>query len=327
MDSVLVDAIRLENNENSKMLISFENSYIYTYSVIERRPYLIYKKNDDNTFLLLDLCTNPIEIKCLYYNKDKGKWFITSQNTEVIYYNIINYQEIPRKIFNNFNKKIVIFIRHGESQSNFTRNYHLPNPELSDNGTCQAEILSEKLIRFDTYLKDSKPNSFFYNFNKGIELAVISPLKRTLLTALPTLKRLTAIPVQENFLCTEKTHNEESNKGFSILQEYKDYCETILPNRININDENEYINWCNIIWKNLPDDNDEILIKYRCKLFNDYLKSKNEKVIVVFTHYNFIKTYFEEVLCISKTNLEYKMNADTNINSYYNTDFIPIFQD
>ena len=324
MDSVLVETIRVDNNENCKMLISFENSYIYNYSRIEKKPYLIYKKSNDNTFLLLDLHTNPIEIKCLYYND--GRWFITSQSLDIIYYNILNYQEIPRKIFNNLNKKIVIFIRHGESQANFSNNYQLPNPELSENGVCQAENLSEKLIRFNTYLKDSNPDSFFYNFNKGIELAVISPLKRTLLTALPTLNILTDIPVQENFLCTEKTYNEESNKGFSTLEEFKDYCDTTLPNRIDIND-NEYNNWNNIIWKNLLDNNDEILINYRCKLFNDYLKSKNEKVIVVFTHYNFIKTYFEEVLCISKTNLKYSMNGDSNINSFNNTDFIPIFHD
>ena len=57
------------------------------------------------------------------------------------------------------------------------------------------------------------------------------------------------------------------------------------------------------------------------------LLETNEKVIIVFTHYIFIKTYFEEVLCLSKTNLEYKMDADRNINSFNNTDFIPIFHD
>ena len=154
----------------------------------------------------------------------------------------------------------------------------------------------------------------------------MTPLKRTLLTALPTLKILTDIPVQSNFFCTEATNDEESNKGFSTSREFMDYCNRTLPDRIDT-DNKEYNDWYNIIWKNLLDNNDNKLIKYRCKLFNDYLKSKNEKVIIVFTHYIFIKTYFEEVLCLSKTNLEYKMDADRNINSYNNTDFIPIFHD
>jgi broad specificity phosphatase PhoE len=324
MDNVLVEAMRVENNENCKMLISFENSYIYNYRRDASKPYLIYKKDNNNTFLLLDLHTNPIEIKCLCYNN--GRWYITSRDLATPYYNILNYQEFPRLNFNNLNKKIVIFIRHGESEANRTHNHELPHPELSDKGMRQAETLSEKLIRFDEYLKTSIPTSFFNNYNKGIELAVISPLKRTLLTALPTLTRLPDIPVRSNILCTEATSNQESNKGYSTTREYLEFCNSTLPDRIRINDD-EYNDWYNMIWKNFEDDNDNILINYRCKLFNDYLKSRNEKVIVIFTHYNFIKKYFEEVLGLSKTNLEYKMNADRNINSFNNTDFIPIFHD
>jgi hypothetical protein len=324
MDNVLVETMRVDNNENCKMLISFENSYIYNYRKDASKAYLIYRKDDNNTFLLLDLHTNPIEIKCLHY-KD-GRWYITSRHLETTYYNILNYQEIPRLNFNNLNKKIVIFVRHGESEANKTRNHQLPNPVLSDKGMRQAETLSEKLIRFDNYLKTSKPHGFFNNYNKGIELAVISPLKRTLFTALPTLTRLPNIPVQGNFLCTEATSNQESNKGYSTTGEYLDFCNCTLPGRIHINDD-EYNSWYNMIWKNFEDNNDNKLIDYRCKLFNDYLKSRNEKVIVIFTHYNFIKKYFEEVLGLSKTNLEYKMNEYKNINCLKNTDFIPIFHD
>jgi len=324
MDNVLVETVRVDNKENCKMLISFENSYIYNYRRDASKAYLIYRKDNNNTFLLLDLHINPIEIKCLYYND--GRWYITSRHRETTYYNILNYQEIPRLNFNNLNKKIVIFIRHGESEANRSHNHDLPNPVLSDNGERQAVALSEKLIRFDEYLKKSIPTSFFNNYNKGIELAVISPLKRTLLTALPTLRRLTNIPVQGNFLCTEATWNQESNKGFSTSREFLDDCNTTLPDRIHTNDE-EYNNWYNIIWKNFRDDNDNKLINYRCKLFNNFLKSRNEKVIVIFSHYCFIKTYFEEVLGLSKTNLEYKMNEYNNINCLKNTDFLPIFHD
>lgn len=324
MDNVLVEAIKNDDKESCKILISFEHSYIYNYRRSENKAYLIYRKEGNNNFLLLDIHTNPIQIKCLFYRE--GKWFITNRDNSEIYYNILNYQEIPRVNFNNLNKKIVIFIRHGESEANISGNHNLPNPTLSKKGELQSMTLSDKLVRFNQYIKTSMASGFFYNYNKGIELAIISPLKRTLLTALPTLTRLTDIPVQANFLCTEATSNHRSNKGFSTSDEFLSNCNTILPGRVTTKDT-EYNNWYNIIWKNFDDNNDSNLINYRCKLFNDFLKSRTEKVIIIFSHFNFIKKYFEEVLGISKTNQTYKMNEYDNINCLENTNFIPIFHD
>jgi len=110
MDNVLVEAIRNDDKESCKILISFEHCYIYNYRSSANKAYLIYRKEGNNNFLLLDIHMNPIQIKCLYYSDSEGKWFITNRDNSEIYYNILNYQEIPRVNFNNLNKKIVLFI-------------------------------------------------------------------------------------------------------------------------------------------------------------------------------------------------------------------------
>jgi broad specificity phosphatase PhoE len=203
------------------------------------------------------------------------------------------------------NKKLVIFIRHARSISNDTKNFLIRNTDLCQQGYEQAKILADKLYNFNNYLKTQT------QYSKGIELAIISPLKRTLLTAVPTLEKLPDINVETSFLCTENAVSP-SSVGFSTVEEFKEFNNSVINRNIKVN-ETEYAEWSKLIWNNYI--SDIILIHKRKKLFDEFIRSRNEKVIIVFSHGNFLKLYFDHILDDNKS---YDLSLD-------NTHFIPVY--
>ena len=67
--------------------------------------------------MILDINKYPIERKKLVF--ENGFWKFKRIGNELIYH-IINYQQMPIPMYNNSDKKIVIFIRHGKSTANLS---------------------------------------------------------------------------------------------------------------------------------------------------------------------------------------------------------------
>jgi len=275
----------LIDNSQSDMLISLKYGFIFNYN--NNCSYLLPNSNvDHNNLLAFDINSNTMK-KIVSLNNN-----LTIKN---ISYN---------------NKKLIIFIRHARSISNDTKNYLIRNPDLCQKGYEQSKILASKIIDFNNYLKSKT------NYIKGIELAIISPLKRTLLTAIPTLEKLSDINVETSFLCTE-TALSPSNTGFSSVEEFKQFNNSIINKNIKVN-EKEYNKWSELIWNSYM--NDIVLIHKRKKLFDEYLKSKNEKVIIIFSHGDFLKKYFNHILNDDNRDTDYKLYLE-------NTNFITMYHD
>ena len=264
--NILVEGV--VDNTKSDLLISLKYGFIFNYN--NNCAYLLYNS------VVLDI--NTITVKN-----------VTLPNNNISYNN----------------KKLIIFIRHARSISNDTRNHLIRNTDLCQQGYDQAEILSDKLVNLNNFLKSQTP------YTKGIELAIISPLKRTLLTAVPTLKKIPEINVETSFLCTE-TAVSPSSVGFTMVEEFKEYNHSIINRNIKVNDD-EYNKWSKLIWNNYV--SDIISVHERKKLFNKFLRSRNEKVILVFSHGDFLKLYFDYIL---DDNQSYGLSLD-------NTHFIPMY--
>lgn len=261
------------DNTKTDLLISLKYGFIFNYNI--NNAYLLYNS------VALDI--NSITVKNL-----------TLPNNN-LFNNNISYN----------NKKLIIFIRHARSISNNTRNYLIRNTDLCQQGYDQADILADKLVNLNNFLKSQTP------YTKGIELAIISPLKRTLLTAVPTLKKIPDINIETCFTCTE-TAFSPSSVGFSTVDEFKEFNTSTINRNIKVN-EDEYNKWSKLIWNNYV--SDIILVHERKKLFDNFLRSRNEKVIIVFSHGDFLKLYFDYIL---DDNQSYGLSLD-------NTHFIPMY--
>ena len=285
--NLLVNGI-IDNN-SSEMLISTKYGFIFNYN--NNYSYLLSDNVDFNNISVLDTTSSTIKKLVLLNNN-----LIINQNF----------------LYNN--KKLVIFIRHARSISNDTRNFLIRNPDLCQQGYEQTKVLASKILNLNNYLKSNTL------FTKGIELAIISPLKRTLLTAIPTLEILPNINVESSFLCTESAFSPSklafspSNVGFLTVDEFQKFNNSITSKNIKVNND-EYNKWSKLIWGN--NINDTVLIHDRIKLFNEFIKSKNEKVIIVFSHGDFLRQYFNYIL---NDNIDYKLYLE-------NTHFISMYHD
>jgi broad specificity phosphatase PhoE len=286
----------LENNLNNIVVDGFIDnipnpfiiSFNYGFVITKNQTFLFFKTFDQYNYLILSIDT--MTLKNLTF--ENNIWIIKNNyniNENLCYYN----------------KKIIIFIRHGESITNKTEDYSIFNPELSEQGYHQSNILSSKLINFNNFLQSQ------YLYFKGIELAIISPLKRTLLTSIPTITMLPNIKVNSSFLCTELA-GSPPEQGFLTIDQFQKYNKSVINININI-DVNEYNKWSQLIWDSGR--SDDTLIYDRVRLFDDYLKSREEKVIIVFSHFQFIQSYFNYIL---------KDNFNVSLQ---NTQFIPIYHD
>ena len=286
----------LENDLNNIVVNGFIDnipnpfiiSFNYGFVITRTQTFLFYKTFDQYNYLILSIDT--MTLKNLTF--ENNTWNIKNNyniNENICYYD----------------KKIVIFIRHGESITNKTEDYSIFNPELSEKGYQQSNILSSKLINFNNFLQSQ------YSYYKGIELAIISPLKRTLLTSIPTISMLPNINVNSSFLCTELA-GSPPEQGFDTINQFQEYNKSVTNININIDDE-AYNKWSKLLWNS--NRSDYTLISDRVRLFDDYLKSREEKVIIVFSHFQFIQSFFNYIL---KDNF--------NI-SLQNTQFIPIYHD
>lgn len=269
----------LIDDTKSNMLVSLKYGFVFNY-------------NHNSSYLLLNtkINSNNLSVFDINYNTIKNLTLTNNKINQTISYN---------------NKKLVIFIRHARSISNNTKNYLIRNTGLCQRGYEQSEQLAEKLFNFNDFLESQT------SYSKGIELAIISPLKRTLLTAVPTLKRLPKIEVETSFLCTE-TAFSPSSTGFSTVEEFKEFNNSVINRKIKVN-EDEYNKWSKLIWKNYIAD--IISVHERKKLFNEFIRSRNEKVIIVFSHGDFLKLYFDYIL---DDNINYGLSLD-------NTHFIPVY--
>ena len=307
MDTVIVK----KQGTDNKILISFKYGFIYDYE--RKKSYLLHHEQQPNVFKLLDIYDNPISRKFLKYNADgqdpNNKWQVLN-NDMSLKYDIYGYQHLPPINYNIYNKKIVIFIRHGESMANVHGSHMDFNlVELSARGKQQAVELKNKLIRFDTMLKASPENSTFYHYRKGIQAAIISPLKRTLLTGLPTFQQLPNLPIKVTPLCSEYA-NTRSDMCFSRSQDYLDWVPTTglvnhngVNNRLSMDNAN-YDKWANILWKNFDDKNDGIVFDHRLRLFEEYIKKQKENVIMVVSHGQFIYHYFNKIIKSPNYNIQ-----------------------
>jgi broad specificity phosphatase PhoE len=260
----------------------------FLYNSINNMSYLIYNYNNNN-------------ISLISFNQDKLTYSYINNN--IYYYDkyCIQVNNLDKNNnFNIYNKKIIIFIRHGESIANIEQRNNISiynqtrNPKLSSLGIEQSKNLTNKLNNINYFLKN--------NFNNFIELAIISPLLRTYLTSFYALNN--TIPLIGSFLCTEKVN---TNSDIGDLN-YEDNLNK------NLFDKNDYNFWSNKLWRNWNGKHLRSLkydLEERVILFNDYIKSRNEKVIVVFTHFEFMKEFFNKIVKIKIDNIK-------------NTDIYPI---
>lgn len=312
-----ITATDLKEKKSVKFLITFTYGFIWNFD--KKKGYLIYNTYDNKTFKLLDIGTDdPSRIrKLLKFENNKWKITLLQENNYPLYELNYNGPSLNGSYDVN-NRKIVIFVRHGQSTVNLNKRYNDEyDADLSEEGKKQAKKLGDKLINFNNLLINSKNDnkSFFYNYSSGIELAVVSPLKRTLKTALPTLNAIGTIKVEESFLCTERVKALSDTGNYGNFNEFDSYYKEKFR-KIKIN-EAEYNNYIHL-WKNFKNNRikeNDIEIKNRTIAFKNYIDSRREKVIVVFTHRHFIMNYLKYQL---------KVNGLSE-NELINTSFIPIF--
>jgi broad specificity phosphatase PhoE len=172
------------------------------------------------------------------------------------------------------NKKIIYWIRHGESLSNISDlNHNIIDPDLTTNGKKQCQELKKK-IKLD-------------NIDYKIDLVVVSPLTRTLETCSNTFDDLIN---KTKFICLEE-----------IREHIDKPCHKRKKKNILVNKYKQ------IDFSNLEYDDDFLYNKYngletktqvidRCNKFIRWLKSRKEKNIAVITHGNFLYPMFNDVL-------------------------------
>jgi len=317
--SNMCQARDLKENIDVNFLITF--SYGFIWNSNKKKGYLIYTNYGDNTYKLLDIGTDdPSRIRKLL-KFENNKWKITLYDNHDRYplYEFKNYNG-PRMngSYNVNNRKIVIFIRHGQSTVNLNKKYNeYYDPDLSDEGKRQARNLSNKLINFHNFLINSRNdnNSFFYNYSNGIELAIVSPLRRTLKTALPTLNAIQIKNVRESFLCTEQVKVLSDTGNYNNVDEFsRYYTEKFRTIDINKDEYNNYKSLWTNFQRNKKKENDSDM-QNRTTAFKNYINSRTEKVIIVFTHRYFIINYLKYQLDMTAI-----PEADM-----INTSFVPIF--
>jgi broad specificity phosphatase PhoE len=301
------------------LLISFDYGMIY--DVTNDISYIIYGKteNDYNLYSIMDNKIYILRLETVQSNPViRQKWFIVEKN--MLIDNL--YQELYCQ--NTSCKKIVIFIRHGSTIANNTNIWSSTDTPLDDyidpetkepnplkNGILQSKNLGLKLLEFNNFLKLNDSIEYLLPYKNGIDVAIISPLIRTFQTAVNSLEivnrnngnSIPIIPIKGTFLCTEQTN--------SISDTGKPYEENINKELFN---KTEYDNWYNILWKDFEPKKDKLLMDYRCQLFEKYLKSRKEKVILVYSHRSFISQYFKTIVNIPHSNKFYHVNPSKTPN-------------
>jgi len=280
--------------ETIRFAVSFEHGCLYNiYN--SQECYLMYKKLAPNKIGLLHIDEFGKTVNKFLVLEDKS-WYLMNNAHKEYKFDELMYNEIENiHEYDIKDKKIIIFIRHGETITNKCP-LLLPlvhNSELTDNGYDQAKYLSKKLINFNKFLTQTNdPENVFYDYKKGIEIALISPLQRTLLTAKPTLNLLPPIPIVSNFAITEQV-TYRSDTGYRNVDHFLKRCAQIIKKKIHV-DKSEYAYFSNILWTQNRDPpmEDSIHVKSRCQIFDEYATKATQKVILVFSHYMFISEYF-----------------------------------
>ena len=273
-------------------LLSFDNSFVFDYSSL--RCYLIYDYviniNYNSYYKLLDFTTKRVNLLKLIYDKKTRYWYMAlnnndNNNTNTIMCKLYGISQIDVVPLNHKGKKIVLLIRHAESYANV--GLYEQNARITPKGTTQSELLQYRLNILNNFLKNNSEKKLT-KYKDGIKKIIISPLKRTLMTAKPFIMTNTDIPIHANFLCTEITESIAS-VGFDRLDEFVEYSNRELEYKSPINYLNmNYEFWHNIIWKNHEEQIDFSIIKARARIFNDFLYNLDDNVVAVFTHSVFI---------------------------------------
>lgn len=349
MDNILSLA-KYPDGKINKIMISISNSMVYEYD--SDTSMLIFSSTKNGTegfYEIYDPKRNTILLMSLKKRQDQGKntkhdWFMFKKDTNELLFEILHYQE--NKIQNiNTNRKIIILCRHAESEANKinkktdqtsenTSNtvvVGINNPSLTEGGQIQSINLKNTILNINNLLKSSDENSLI-NFKKGISLIITSPLKRTIMTAKPfvTLEENKLIPIKSSFLCTEIVH-DDSSIGFFTNEEFKTNAESILgpiENPLDLEIEN-YNLWATILWKEFKNgispDRELKLIEHRAKLFHEFIKSRNENVILIYSHAAFIKFFSEVILHLTTASYkidDHGVNAKFDANHLQNANFL-----
>jgi broad specificity phosphatase PhoE len=297
----------------------FENkSYFMIFTKInEYKLYSIKKNNLGTSYETENIKILKLDYKPLEVDKRKStivKWVVTDINDNIEF--IIHNLQLRPDNNDNSNKKLLILVRHGVSLANLSYNYNLNPNHLSENGKIQCEKLASELKIFNDHLTSQIDTDLLKNYKKGITLAVFSPLERATQTGFISLEKiiLDRILTKElNFLCTETVGSYSD-----VRTDYETYNITY-GDKIKI-DKVHYKQWHHLLWKDFPSlkkfneltqyttdsiefdpskiqlNNDKLIEFYRPKLFFDYIKSKTDNVIIVFTHSVFISNFLQHAL-------------------------------
>lgn len=311
MDNVICETI--DGDVVYKINISIENNMVNLYNGEEIISHFIVNSDKQNKYYLLLNTKTCEEFKLILVKvseMDTYKWEIHNMSGEVIH-KIKNYQETEIKTINT-SKKIIILMRHAESEGNVGSKEK--NPNLTEKGFQQAEELKTRLLKLKEYFKINDNDSKIY----------ISPLQRTLLTGLPFIKE-TTIKLHATFLNTEIVR-DKSSIGFDTEEEMVNHYNSILNDEsrsISTEDMN-YDLWKTTIWHDETGkrSSDKFLniILHRTHLFDQLLEKQPEKIIYVFSHAAFCKFYLENMLKMSSASRENyelftKLQANTLTNA------------
>lgn len=297
------------SKNNTKALVSFDNGLVIVdkmnatkHERLNRNKYILLEKKGDK-FITLDFSKPKLTDL-----SNTGVWSIgdlTIKNLQL---------PVPEKydFLGDPNKKLIIFIRHCESLGNALNNYNIVDPELTPKGLEQGLKLNTQMKAVCRSLK---------RLNLKPELAIVSPLTRTTQTALIGLKGVD-LKKEGSILCTEVVENNSCKRASFNLADYsKKFPE------VNFQ-KYEYEYWAKKLWR-MDEIETQEEVDYRCKLFSNFLSSKDDKVIIVVTHSIFIREYFKSILGITEINCNY---TNKNTKSYpvitqtENAEIIPVIQ-
>lgn len=161
-------------------------------------------------------------------------------------------------------KKIVYFVRHGESKDNIAPVFQSPDSPLSENGKKQAERIAYRVSKL------------------SFDALITSPFKRAKQTA-ETIARVTNKPIEYSKLFTELlkptyVHSKPyTNEKASIL--WREWEKSLYTSGIKIEDGENF---------------DELITRTNKAL--TFLQNKTEKSLLVVTHGYFLRTIIARVL-------------------------------
>lgn len=172
------------------------------------------------------------------------------------------------------NKKIIYWIRHGESLSNISdSNHDIIDPELTFTGKSQCDELKKK-IKSD-------------NIDSKIDLIIVSPLTRTLETCSNVFDDLVN---KIKFICLEEIR-EHIDKPCHMRKK-----KNLLVNKYKHIDFSNLTHDDDFLYKHYNGLETKSNVIERCKKFVRWLKNRKEKNIVIITHGNFLYPMFNDVL-------------------------------